>query len=248
MNCIFICVFNQEKYVEMFFLLLESILLYGKLDENTEILVYTSTLFMDKIKQNPLYNDKIKFELQDSYHSIDTACKARLDLFDLLSISRYDKILYLDTDILVKDDVRKVFDVCKDDILYVLEESTIDHHWDYWGKTLFGNEVHQYPDKSAFTSGILLFRNCPMIKFMFDKINDDIVARPYPFECCDQPYIIYSAFKYKLFNNKLLKTLVINNDENIHSDKVIHHFPGGPGIYHKKISVMTIFLNKLKTI
>jgi hypothetical protein len=38
----------------------------------------------------------------------------------------------------------------------------------------------------------------------------------------------------------------VNNDNNIHSDKVIHHFPGGPGIYEHKINVMTIFLNNIQ--
>jgi hypothetical protein len=38
----------------------------------------------------------------------------------------------------------------------------------------------------------------------------------------------------------------VNNDNNIHSDKVIHHFPGGPGVYQGKIDIMTIFLNSLK--
>ena len=43
MNCIFICVFNQEQYVDMFFILLESIFIYGNLN-NTDILVYTLSL------------------------------------------------------------------------------------------------------------------------------------------------------------------------------------------------------------
>ena len=51
MNCIFICIFNQEKYVDMFYLLLENILLYVNLDYNTNILVYTSTKFMNIIKK-----------------------------------------------------------------------------------------------------------------------------------------------------------------------------------------------------
>ena len=111
MNCIFICVFNQQKYVEMFFLLLESIFIYGNLDNNTNILIYTSTPFMNMIKQNHLFNDeKIKLEINDTYNNIDKACKARLDLFNLSSISNYEKILYLDTDILVKDDINKVFE------------------------------------------------------------------------------------------------------------------------------------------
>ena len=86
MNCIFCCVFNQEKYVDIFMLLLESIFIYGNIDKNTNILVYTSTPFMNKIKNSHLYNDeKIKFEINDTYNNIDKSCKARLDLFNLSS-------------------------------------------------------------------------------------------------------------------------------------------------------------------
>lgn len=247
MNCIFICVFNQEKYVDMCFLLLESIFIYGGLDYNTNILIYTSTLFMDKIKQSHLFNDeKIKFEINDTYNNVDKACKSRLDLFNLASITNYNKILYLDTDILVKDNINKVFDVCKEDILYTLEEGEIDNDYDYWGKSLFGNELYNYSDKSAFTSGILLFNNCEKIKDLFQKINEDIINRPYNCVFFDQPYIVYNSFKYNLYDNKILKSLVVNNDGNIHSDKVIHHFPGGPGVYQYKMNGMTIFLDSIK--
>jgi predicted O-methyltransferase YrrM len=247
MNCIFCCVFNEEKYVDMFYLLLESIFIYGNLDDNTNILIYTSTLFMNIIKKSHLFNDnKMKFEINDTYNDIDKSCKARLDLFNLSSVCNYNKILYLDTDILIKDDIKKVFDVCKEDILYTLEEGRIDIDNPYWGKTLFGNEIHDYSDKTAFTSGILLFNNCEKIKDLFNKINETIINVPYNFTCYDQPYIIYTSFKYQLYDNKILKTMVVNNDNNIHSDKVIHHFPGGPGVYAHKIIGMSIFLNNIK--
>ena len=246
MNLIYICVFHQESYIKMFYLLLESILLYGNLDNNTEILVYTSTKFMNIIKNSHLFNEeKIKFEINDEYGSIDKACKARLDLFNLKSVSKYNKILYLDTDILVKDDINKVLDVCKEDILYVLEEGNleIDQH-DFHGKSLFGNEISNYEDKTAFTSGIMLFNNCEKIKELFNKIKEDIVKRPHNFH--DQPYIVYNAFNYNLYNNKILKSFVVNNDKNVYSDKIIHHFPGGPGIHEHKIVNMTTFLNSIK--
>jgi predicted O-methyltransferase YrrM len=245
MNCIFCSVFNQEKYIDMFFLFLESIFIYGNLDENTNILVYTSTTFMNMIKQSHLFNDeKIKFEINDTYNDIDKACKARLDFFNLSYIKNYNKILYLDTDILVKDDINKVFNVCEEDILYVLEEGEIHNYTDFWGKSLFGDEVNNYEDKTAFTSGILLFNNCEKIKILFEKINEDINNRCHYFY--DQPYIVYNAFKYNLYNNKILKQFVVNNDYNIQSDKVIHHFPGKPGAFEHKIDVMTIFLNNIK--
>jgi len=243
--CIFICIFNQEQYITLFYLLLESLFIYGNLDEDIDILVYTSTQFMNTIKQSHLFNAKIVFEINDTYSNIDKACKSRLDLFELPSTTKYAKILYLDTDILVKDDINILFDVCEKDILYVLEEGDLgqDTH-DYYGKSLFGDELNNYDDKTAFTSGILLFNNCEKIKYLFEKIKEDIVKRPHNF--CDQPYIVYNAFKYNLFNNKVLKSLVVNNYYDIHSDKIIHHFPGGPGIYGNKIRKMTAYLNAIK--
>ena len=246
MNCIFLCVFNQNEYVDMLFMLLESIFIYGQLDDTIEILVYTSTQFMNRIKQSHLFNDKIKFELNDKYNSIDSACKARLDLFSLGSISNYNKVLYLDTDIIIKDDLKQIFDACILDVLYALEEGEIDSETDYWGKSLFGDEVENYPDKRAFSSGILLFNNCESIRNLFSNINEDIIKRPNRFECCDQPYIVYNAFKCNLYDNKSLKSTAINNCNDPSVNKVIHHFPGGPGIHQDKIQNMKKFLYKLK--
>ena len=242
MNCIFICIFHQEKYVNMFYLLLESLHISGN---TNDILIYTSTLFMNMIRQSHLYSENIHFEINDTYDTIDKACKARLDLFDL-SIVKYKKILYLDTDILIKGNIHTIFDVIKDDIIYTLEEGTIDNSLDYWGKTLFGDEIHNYKDITAFTSGILLFNHCEKIKELFRIIKEDIHKRPHNFKCYDQPYIVYNAFKYNLYNNKILKSFGVNNDNNIHSDKVIHHFPGGPGVYQRKIEYMNNFLNDMK--
>ena len=246
MNCIFICIFNNENYIKLFYLLLESIYIYGNLDENTKLVVYTSTPFMEIIKQSHLYNNNIIFEINDTYNTIDTACKARLDLFQLPSITKFDKILYLDTDIIIKNDVNSLFSIIEEDVLYVLEEGTIDHPMDCWGKTLFGDEINDYDDKTAFTSGILLFNNCEKNRDLFNIIKNDIIDRPYHFECYDQPYFVYNSFKYNLCNKVLLKSFAINNNTDINSDKTIHHFPGGPGVYEKKLDIMQQFLTNLK--
>jgi hypothetical protein len=230
----------------MFYLLLESILIYGNLDSDTDIVIYTSTEFMNMIYQSHLYHEKIIFEINDSYTTIDLACKARLDVFDLPSISHYDKILYLDTDVIIKNSINNVFEICKEDILYVLEEGSITANDDYWGKSLFGNEITQYSDTSAFSSGILLFNNCERIKELFENIKEDIIKRPHCFH--DQPHIVYNAFKYNMYNNKLLKLLAVNNKNNIIGMEVIHHFPGGPGVYAHKITIMTEFLNRIKDV
>ena len=251
-KCIFICIFNNENYIDMFYLMLESIYMFGKLDNNTDILIYTSFYFSEKIKQHNLYNvDKIKFEINNNYNTIDTACKSRLDVFTLESIYKYSKILYLDTDIIIKNSINKVFDIIDDDILYVLEEGNLNYinEEDWWGRNLFTeSEINSYSDTSAFTSGILLFNNCEKIKVLFEKIKEDINIRPLFFNCYDQPYIVYNSFKYNLYNNKLLKNFAVNNDTSNDNNKVIYHFPGWVGYHTRKINIMIDVLNKLKKI
>jgi lipopolysaccharide biosynthesis glycosyltransferase len=241
----------------MLYILLDSIHSYGLKEEDNciEILIYTSTKFMNMIKQSPFYKvlfQIICFEINDTYNTVEKACKARLDLFDLLASTNkkynYEKILYLDTDIIVKGDLQNIFELCLKDKLYVLEEGSIDSDSDFWGKTLFvsAGDLELYANKHAFSSGILLFNNCEKIKELFSCIKEDIIKRPFTFYCHDQPYIVYNAFKYGLYDNQVLKEFVVNNDHDIRSSKIIHHFPGDPGMHHNKLKHMFAFLTGLK--
>jgi hypothetical protein len=49
-----------------------------------------------------------------------------------------------------------------------------------------------------------------------------------------------------LYDNKILKSLVVNNDYNIYSNKIIHHFPGGPGVYQHKIDEIDDKISHIK--
>ena len=246
MNCIFLCVFCHDKYVDLLFLLLESIYMNCDLT-TTEILIYTSTSFMKRIQKSNMMSKHIRFEINDSISSIKEACCSRLDLFTLPSVSRYTKLLYLDTDILVKEDITKCFNIIEKNILYTVQEGEINDPHDYWGTSLFGNEAETYEDKSAFTSGILLFRNCKEIYNLFENIKQDLVTRAqYINAVFDQPFIVYNAFKYNMFDNKILNQYVVNNIEDINTDKWIHHFCGGPGNGQLKYQKMTKFWSDFK--
>ena len=210
MNCILCCVVEQ-KYIDIFYLFLESIFIYGNLDDNTIILVYTSTSFMNIIIKSHLFNDKkVKFKINDN---------EIFDFFNLLSILDYDKILYLDNDILVKCCINNLFDVCKNDILYVLEE-----------------------DPTIFTKRILLFNNCEKIKKLFQIIKLHDIN--------DQPFITYDASNIELYDNKILKSLILNDDDNVDNqcNKVIYQCQCSIETisYQNKIMKMSRFLNNIK--
>ena len=244
MNCIFVCVFKEEKYITMFLFLLESILLYGNMRTEIQLVVYTSTRFKNIIKQSPFYDENILFEINDTYDTIEKACYARLDVFTLPILKNYEKILYLDTDILIKENLMSVFAICQEEKLYVLEEGQLTDDDNYYGgETLFG-DLSTYPNESGFTTGILLFPYCETIQKLFDRIQEDIRTRSHTFGCYDQPYIVYHAIQQELCN-KTLGNVAINNNYSVDSTKAIHHFPGYPGVYEEKLRKMESFLNEL---
>ncbi len=248
-NVIFICVFFQTKFLEMFIIMLYSIRKYGKLNNNTDILVYTSSEFMNIIKKHQLYYDNIKFVINDNYNTVRQAALSRLDMFKFNIINDYNKILYLDTDIIVKGDLNKVFDVITKDVIYAVEEGTITNDSNiYGGELLFGSDLEKYLGKPAFSSGIMGFTNSETIRELYKNINKDLSIRPYNLSCMDQPYIVYNCFKYDLFDNQIFNQLCVNNDNNIYSDKVIHHFPGGVGVYQHKMFKMINFIKELDSI
>lgn len=252
-KCIFTCVFNSVKYVDMLYLLLESIYTYAHLDEDTDILVYTSTAFMNMIKQHHLYSNKIVFEINDGIDNIDKACKSRLDLFYLGSVKNYEKILYVDTDVIIRSDITPIWNMVQEDMLYVMGEGDIRDERDYWGLKLFGTDVNMYQDKTGFSTGIMAFKNCDDMLTLFEYIRQDIWKRPHAFDCYDQPYFVYNAFKYNRYDNKQLNHYVksilhgITNDT-LYSDMIIYHFPGGPGIYTNKLSIMFDYMKRIKDI
>ena len=83
---VLVSIFKDINYIEIGYLLLESLYKYGSLNDDTDILIYTSTEFMDIIKHSRYFNYLIKFEINDTYNTIELACKARLDLFGLLCV------------------------------------------------------------------------------------------------------------------------------------------------------------------
>jgi predicted O-methyltransferase YrrM len=255
-NLIFVCVFNNEKFIKLLYLLLESIYIFGSINENTNILIYTSEQYMNIIKDSSLYSEYIIFSINNNYNSVNLACRARLDLFDLLDltgqksiINDYDKILYLDTDILIKNDINKIFDLLSEDKIYALEEGSIDSENTSWGSFLFlnNNEVHNYEDKTAFSSGVMLFKNSESIKKLFNTIKEHINFQNISeLWFHDQPYIVYNAMKYNLSNNKVLKEYVALNDYDIYNNKSIIHFCGAPGVCDHKLVNMTNYMNIIK--
>ena len=249
MNLIYVCVFHQESYINLLKLLITSIDIKSKINkQTTDILIITSPTFQPLIqKEVQLFDLPIKYYILDLHTLFEAGC-ARLNIFKYEGISNYDKILYLDTDILINSNINILFnlDISLEKI-YTLEEGDIGQ--EHWGSQFF--DFTKY-DRTlpGFTSGILFFKNSNNIKILFEviqsHIEDYIYIKKNPIPVCiDQPFIVFNAVSQNKYDNQLLKMYVENNPTVVSSEKIIYHFPGLPGAYGSKIEKMTIFWNTI---
>ena len=250
MNLIYICVFHQASYINLLKMLITSIVLKGELNkENTDILIITSPIFQPII-QKELSNFDLPFYyyILDLYTLFDAGC-ARLNIFNYDNIDKYNKILYLDTDILINNNLNILFNLeISPNKIYSLEEGNIGN--ENWGG-LFFDFLKYDLNQPGFSSGILLFMNSDSIKSLFNTINIHIIDyiynnnNPIPV-CLDQPFIVYNALLQNKYDNKLLNIYIENNPNQINFQKIIYHFPGGPGNYESKFDKMNAFWTKIK--
>jgi lipopolysaccharide biosynthesis glycosyltransferase len=244
MNLIYVCVFHQESYVQLLKLLIGSISKRANFDkETTDLLIITSSSMKAQIEKEILTDLPLQFFILELHSLFEAGC-ARLNIFKYNNIHKYDNILYLDTDILLNSDINVLFRLeISSEKVYALEEGEIGH--EFWGGQFFDFTTLDRK-LSAFTSGILFFKNSESMKFLFDAIQlhiTDYKNMPVPI-CLDQPFIVYQAITQCKYDNQVLKRYVENNPSTASPEKIIYHFPGGPGNFPSKFYKMTDFWQK----
>jgi lipopolysaccharide biosynthesis glycosyltransferase len=250
-NLIYICVFNNPKYVEMLYLLLDSLYLFGKVEKNNiDILIYTSTEFKNMIENSIYHKPNIKYATNDTYTTIDKACKSRIDLFEILINldEEYNKILYLDTDVLVQGDLAPIFEAVEEDKIYAMEEGR-GIHTDpiFWGRDLYVNRNQPVPTTPGFSSGVMIFPNSATIYQLFNIIKEHMNHEYGKFH--DQPFFVYHSTNRGLINKTRLVPQITTKFSNSMNNpaNIIVHFAGNLGVHLYKLPIMTNYLNQLKT-
>ena len=251
---IYSCVFFNERYIHLLSLLLKSYKLFGDPSDNVDYLVICNTDFRERIEEIfdslDISGDVWCLDLKTMFE----AGFSRLRIFDYQNINIYNKLLYLDCDILVTNSVKSVLDFPLENKLHALEEGNTNH--EFYGGQFFDKN----PNCPAFTSGILLFSNNAIMKNLFSRIllhirNYVTSGLPIPY-CLDQPFIVYHAVKDNLYDNQKLISTVINNPghprwerwnpkhiPSYYNEQTICHFPGTPGNANRKAKRMRNFMN-----
>jgi hypothetical protein len=245
-NLVYCCVFYNKDYLKLLDLLLKSMKFYSPLD--FDFLVITQSEFsQDVLNMGLKFGIDIKIFTLECKTIFEAAC-ARLRIFDYPDL-HYDKLLYIDTDILIKADLNPIFNLDIKDLLHGIQSGTIES--ENFGSKFFNfNKISR--SLTGINSGTLLFLNSETMKSLFQRILDHVntfilQGRKTPY-CLDQPFINYHAIKDSLYDNQLLNphvSLYEGNDtvENYETSSICH-FSYPIGNFSHKYNRMCEFLEK----
>ena len=251
-NLIYITTFLKAEYGEMCEMLLDSIIKYYNSD------TYELYIFVDDVTNNILQeylknkkkNTKLNFEvklIQCKINNIVLAAAFRMFIFNYLENKNFNKILYLDTDVLINKSLDDIFNINIENKLHaVMEGGHIPYHCMYHTK----DEFEKYKENDCFSSGILLFDTSPQLKEYFTKLNTFFINginSGIQIGCCiDQPFFNVIAHRMNCLNNKILGKYVYCNPLDI-TGQAISHFAGNVGEHQSKLPKMKNFIinNKL---
>ena len=241
---IYSSIFFNTNYIELFELLIKSYVIYNDL-ENTTYLI----MCCDKLKLS-IQNLFDKYKIKGLVWCLNLktrceACHSRYFIFDYPEIKIYNKILYLDCDILITNKLSNILDITLEDKIYALEEGNTNCTSNFWGKRYFKDSN---PEIKAFNSGVLLFNNSDIIKTFYNNFiyhtNLDLTNNNYEtlfqqtkdvnFDHMygDQPLLVYLAVKKNLYNNlDLINKIKLYHGANLatpinYSGETIAHFCG----------------------
>lgn len=248
-NLLYFCVYYNVNYFKLLNLLLTSLKFYSSGDDY-DILILTHQNMTNEVD---LLKNKLKINIMIKTYDFNTifeAAYARLYIFDYENIDNYDKILYVDTDIIIKNNLSIIFNLDIDDKLYAIESGNIE-------SINFGGQFFNFGknDKSCtgMNSGTLLFKNTKNMQNLFTRIIGHIHVfldsnQNIPY-AMDQPFINYHAVRSNLYDNKLLNKYVSLYEDTDTVDNfetsVICHFSFPIGNFIHKYKRMTTFLTNI---
>jgi hypothetical protein len=252
-NLVYFSVYFDKGYVELMNNSLMSIIKHSTTD--FDVLIITDESTRKLISRQPFTQ-----LIQPKYHITPTpadgveASKNKTLIYDFKDVDAYDKILFLDCDVVAVGDVATVFDVCElHNRLYTARGVNIDYHHHrsfHHGfdvvKQSFINEMaaaRQYP----FNAGQFMFRNSNIMREHFKNLNWFMRVWPgeYFFE---QAFMCYYFCKAKItddaLNNKLaLISTVVENSYSLRG-KTLLHFTAPPLDATTKINFINSFIKK----
>ena len=246
-SLIYLCVFINRDYVGLLSLCLKSLNKYGRKPEDTDVIVFTSEDLkpdVETVIRKLTY--PVKIHTIEGIATVLDALGERLNIFKNIDCFQYERILYLDSDVLVGSSIDVLFTMpLKNDIVYAMKEGTLNDKWFCQGFFDFTKVDGSTP---SVNSGIYLFKPSITLKTLFENMYADFKSQRVPNAFSDQSYFAYHLFINKCYDNEVITPLIgygfVNDDKPL---KPLYHFVGPyiGGATEKREIMNDVFYNQL---
>lgn len=249
---------SDTKFIESLDLSIKSLRLFGKY--NGDILIITDSICHEQVKEkfkdcNILNIDKECFHCESSIN--------KLKIYTYEKIKNYNKIIYLDLDILVQNNIDTIFNCIENKFIFSNEYlphqqqiAKISDHDGYYGRLLFSDQEAFFYDignRKSINGGFFGFDISMILHFekiLIDLEIDREMSKDRGDWYCEQPtlnkYMIVNDIYDDSISDKILQfaTQYSFTDINI-QNKILLHFCWGVGNHELKITHMQPWYNYL---
>ena len=241
--------YDVAEYMQMFNIFISSLISSSQTDKFDILIICDKNVNTREFDSLKSHFNKV-FVLQSHTHEtkLGPALLRKFDICEFSEFNSYKKIMYLDVDILLQDDLMKVFKLLKilqKEKLYVTPEGTPDKKW--WA--LPRENVSLAP---TFNSGFYMFKPSKEMQNHFKTVKEFAMVHQKQCEvtdiCYDQNYFNF----YFNRNNLVIISQPLANvyqmfpdPKTLYSDIIILHF-SGLGQYKDKVRKMNNYILKLK--
>ena len=197
-NLIYFTVGFNPDYIELTYWCIYSLLYHGLSLENLDILIMCDQEYLKYVQEK--LPSLVKIMITETNDTAVQCSMRKIEIFNYPEIDNYDKILYLDSDIIALKNISILFDTELDpNILYVKAEENATHQTMLHSLGLYTYEDGQFFTKNnikPFCCGHFLFKNSFEIKNHFNHVINLVNL----IKSQNKPYFYEQSFMNHYFN------------------------------------------------
>jgi lipopolysaccharide biosynthesis glycosyltransferase len=169
-NLVYFILTYKTEYIPLFSMLLESICKYSCDKPNFDILIITHDVLVPMINEiKNLKKFRHDFMILPEPPDLYSALMLKANIFDYPKINNYNKVLFIDVDIIVQNDINRLFDEFKpkDGVMYAVHEQNGTHFHKFWSLMKYTNEdIKKFMERGiiSFNVGTMMFAVTPKMK------------------------------------------------------------------------------------
>lgn len=243
-----ICTFKADVYIPMIRVWLKSLLAYSD-PRDFDLLFITNDLNEKEILAiKDLYKFSHTLMKVPNDYDLASALFRKFDIIDYSPMAKYDKVLFLDCDIIIQKNIATIFDlqpILEKGILYASKEENSSHENIFWS---LGNykpaqlDFFRRENIKCFNSGTFMFKPCAKMTGYFKKLRK--FARKYENKhFYDQSFLNYFFNARKAANTTLMegRVKIFAEVEKCYKNEVILHYAGIERYKEKEIMMNASF-------